>query len=276
MTPPLACSVRGCGLPLERRERRWACARGHAFDIARSGYVNLLQPRDRRSLHAGDPLDALEARRRLHDAGVGRSILDAIVARATTRLRPNAVVVDLGCGEGDVLARTASDSGATGIGIDLAVAAIDRAARRFPGQTWVVANADRRLPLLDRSVDVILSVHGRRNPAECARVVSASGCLVVAAPASEDLAELRAILFGRAASRDRGEPLIAAHNAYFVLVEHTTLTEHARVTPEQARDLARGTYRAERKSAADRLARLNERDRFDVTLAAELFVFEPR
>jgi 23S rRNA (guanine745-N1)-methyltransferase len=276
MTPPLACTVRGCGLRLERRERHWSCPRGHSFDIARSGYVNLLQPHDRRSRRAGDPVDALEARRRLHDAGIGRSILDAIAARAAARLRSNAVAVDLGCGDGDLLARTASEIGAAGIGIDLAVAAIDRAARRFPGQTWVVANADRRLPLLNRSVDVVLSVHGRRNPPECARVVSASGCVIIAAPAPDDLAELRAILFGRAASRDRAGSLIAAHIPYFALVEHATVTEHARVTSEQARDLARGTYRAERTSIADRLAHLDEREHLDVTLAADLFVFEPR
>ena len=41
---PLACTVRDCGLPLEKREREYVCEYGHTFDIARSGYVNLLQP----------------------------------------------------------------------------------------------------------------------------------------------------------------------------------------------------------------------------------------
>ena len=44
----LACSVRGCGRPLEKNDRALVCARGHSYDIARSGYVNLLQPQDRR------------------------------------------------------------------------------------------------------------------------------------------------------------------------------------------------------------------------------------
>jgi 23S rRNA (guanine(745)-N(1))-methyltransferase RlmA-like protein len=40
----LICPVRGCHLPLMRQERRLLCERGHSFDVARSGYINLLQP----------------------------------------------------------------------------------------------------------------------------------------------------------------------------------------------------------------------------------------
>ena len=50
----LICPVRDCGEPLERRERALACPRGHSFDLARSGYANLLQPQDRRSKIPGD------------------------------------------------------------------------------------------------------------------------------------------------------------------------------------------------------------------------------
>lgn len=42
----LLCPVRGCGAPLARSGRALACLRGHGFDLARSGYTNLLQPQD--------------------------------------------------------------------------------------------------------------------------------------------------------------------------------------------------------------------------------------
>ena len=42
----LLCPVRGCHLGLTRDERRVFCPHGHSFDIARSGYVNLLEPQD--------------------------------------------------------------------------------------------------------------------------------------------------------------------------------------------------------------------------------------
>ena len=63
----LLCTVRTCHQPLVREERRVICARGHSFDVARSGYINLLQPQDRRSKQPGDTADAVAARRRLHD-----------------------------------------------------------------------------------------------------------------------------------------------------------------------------------------------------------------
>jgi hypothetical protein len=37
----LLCPVRDCHLALTREERLVMCARGHSFDIARNGYINL-------------------------------------------------------------------------------------------------------------------------------------------------------------------------------------------------------------------------------------------
>ncbi len=74
----LLCPVRGCQLTLTRDERRVFCPRGHSFDIARSRYINLLQPQDRRSKNPGDSADAVSARRRLHDRGVTEPLLRGI------------------------------------------------------------------------------------------------------------------------------------------------------------------------------------------------------
>ena len=46
----LRCTVRGCGRALSKEERRWVCEQKHSFDIARAGYVNLLQPQDKKAL----------------------------------------------------------------------------------------------------------------------------------------------------------------------------------------------------------------------------------
>ena len=88
------------------------------------------------------------------------------------------------------------------VGIDLSVAAADYAARHHPGITWVVANADRGLPLLESSTDLVLSIHARRNPGECARILRPGGQLLVAVPAENDLLELRTALQGDAATRE--------------------------------------------------------------------------
>ena len=202
--PPLACSVRGCTLQLRRRDRSWTCDAGHAYDIARSGYVNLLQPQDRRSRVAGDSKAAIEARAALIEAGVGRTLIDALAVRAAALDRGDVpIVVDLGCGSGEALAAFAPRPGVTGIGIDLSTTAAERAARRFPALTWVVANADRRLPLLDGSVDLLVSIHGRRNPGEAARVIAPGRYVLIEVPAADDLIELRELVQGQRIEHDQ-------------------------------------------------------------------------
>ena len=249
---PLACSVRRCGLPLERRDRVLVCAAGHSHDVARSGYVNLLQPQDRRSPAAGDARAAIEARARLLEAGVGRRLIERLadlaaslplLASADGRAR---TIVDLGSGSGDALAAAAARTSMAAIGIDLSTAAAEHAARRFPALTWIVANADRRLPLLDASVDVVVSVHARRNPDECARVLVPGGFLIVAVPAADDLIELRAAVHGAPVERDRVETVLTEHARHFTLQDRSAIRERRTLDRAQLLDALRGTYRGER------------------------------
>jgi 23S rRNA (guanine745-N1)-methyltransferase len=271
---PLACSVRGCGAPLARRERVLVCSRGHSYDVARSGYVNLLQPQDRRSRSAGDSKEQVAARARLLAARVGQATIDALVrhaARLDLGDRPH--VVDLGCGSGEALAALAAVRTIDGIGIDLSTAAATCAARRFPALTWLVANADRRLPLTDRTIALVLSLHGRRNPVEVDRILVPDGHLLAAVPARDDLVELRTLVQGTRVERDRGAGLMAAYEPLFRLVEQFAVRDQLTLGRESLIDLLRGTYRGERRSAAGRIEGLEQ---MQVTVAAELFLFARR
>jgi 23S rRNA (guanine745-N1)-methyltransferase len=248
----------------------YACARGHSYDIARTGYVNLLQPQDRRSRDAGDSREAVDARARLLAHGVGTSLIDAIVARFSGRSNAD-VIVDLGSGSGDVLGAIARAGAATCIGIDLSTAASEYAARRFPTVTWVVANADRRLPLLDQSVDAVISVHGRRNPSECARVMARNAELIVAVPGPDDLIELRETVQGERHERDRSAALEAEYAPFFSVIDRFYIREQRELPPDELRDLLRGTYRGERISVRKKIEAL---DSLRVTLSSSIVVFE--
>jgi 23S rRNA (guanine745-N1)-methyltransferase len=269
---PLACSVRGCHQPLTRRGDACVCERGHSFDIARSGYLNLLQPQDRRSRAPGDAAAALDARARLLAAGVGASILAGFVERAATVMESpaDAVVLDLGCGTGEALERVAGTVGAHGVGIDISVEAIERAARRAPSLTWVVANADRRLPLLDARVALAMSFNARRSPAECARVLAHGGRLLVAVPAPDDLIELRALVQGAGVPRERADAVAQDHAPFFALEARQTLREQHALEGPALRDLLEGTYRGARHSQQ---AQHDAVTRLDVTLAADVLTF---
>lgn len=216
----------------------------------------------------------MDARLRLHEAGVGAALLNACVdAIASRPPRAGGAVVDLGCGTGDALAAMARAGDLSGIGIDLSSAAVTVAARRFPGCTWVVANADRRLPLVDHSVRLVLSLHARRQPGECARVLEAGGCLLVAVPAADDLAEVRRLVQGQAVTRDRTEAIIAEHQSGFTLVDRWSVRDTARRTRDTVLDLLRVTYRGARASAAARTAGITD---MEVTLASDLLLFGTR
>jgi 23S rRNA (guanine745-N1)-methyltransferase len=257
-----------------RRDRTFACPGGHSYDVARSGYVNLLQPQDRRSAAAGDSREAIDARESLLVGGVGRTLIDAITARIRSLdLDDEAVVADLGCGSGDALAAVTERGTSAGIGIDLSILAIERASRRFPDRTWVVANADRRLPLLDRSVDVVVSLHARRNPPEVARVLHGTGHLLVAVPAADDLIELRELVQGQRVERDRSEVVLVEHETLFELVERSVVRETQDLDRDALLSVLRGTYRGVRHGVGDRVAALM---RMTVTLASEILVFRLR
>src|SRR5690242_3746754 len=163
----LLCPVRDCHLALGRTERRLVCPRGHSFDVARSGYINLLQPQERRSKQPGDTAAAVAARRRLHDRGVTQPLLRAIAEMIAAS--PGDIVLDAGCGDGFYLGSLARQAGFDAHGVDVSMQAIDAAARRYPECEWIVANADRSLPYASGSFSMVLSITARMNAGEFRR-----------------------------------------------------------------------------------------------------------
>ena len=235
--------------------------------------MNLLQPQDRRSLAAGDTNRSLESRARLLAAGVGSHILDMLIERATRFVGDRDVVLELGSGSGDLLGRLTARRSTTAIGIDLSRGAAEIASRRFPHVTWVVANADRRLPILDRSVSVVFSLHGRRNPVECARVLTPRGWLVAGVAAPDDLIELRELVQGIAVERSRADVFLNEHASFFELEDRAFIREKHTLQADALSDLLRGTYRGARATEAARLASLKA---LDVTLSVELLLLRLR
>ncbi|HEX9163607.1 MAG TPA: methyltransferase domain-containing protein, partial [Thermoanaerobaculia bacterium] len=203
----LLCTVRDCRLPLACEERRLVCARNHSFDIARSGYCNLLQPQDRRSRQPGDSAAAVAARRRFLDRGFGEPIVRDIVRFIESGTAAAVQILDAGCGEGYHLnaIRESRIPNPESHGTDISVPAIDAAARRYRDCFFVVANADRFLPYADRSFALVTSITSRMNPDEFRRVLRDDGRLLVAIPAPDDLIELREAVLGEAKLIDRVE-----------------------------------------------------------------------
>ena len=254
----LLCPVRNCHLPLAREERRLLCARGHSFDVARSGYINLLQPQERRSKQPGDTPAALRARRQLHDLGATRPLLHAIAELLAAS--PGDIVLDAGCGEGFYLATLARQTGFSAHGVDISVPAIDAAARRYPECEWIVANADRFVPYADRSFSCVLSITARMNASEFRRVLRDDGRLLVALPAPDDLIELRG------AGRDRVDRTVETFAPYFQLADCRRVTTTADLDAAAVHDVLLLIYRPMRSKPAEAMR---------VTFSLDLLLFRP-
>lgn len=256
----LLCTVRGCHLPLTRQERRLVCPRGHSFDVARSGYVNLLQPQERRSKHPGDTPEAVAARRRLHDRGVTQPLLGAI-AETVSPARSD-TVLDAGCGDGFYLGSLANTTGFAAHGIDISVPAIDAAARRYRECEWIVGNADRFVPYSDALFSIVLSITARMNAPEFRRVLSPDGRLLVALPSPEDLIELR----GRG-REDRVARTIETFAGEFNLVTQQSATTTADLDTAAVEDVLHSIYRPLRSRPAEAMR---------LTFSLDLLLFRPK
>ncbi|HYC90308.1 MAG TPA: methyltransferase domain-containing protein [Thermoanaerobaculia bacterium] len=263
---PLLCPVRHCRHPLALDSRTYRCANHHSFDVARSGYVNLLQPQDKKSNSPGDTAEAVAARRRFIDAGHVQPLVDAIV-RA---LPLEGALLDAGCGEGHHTEAFRRAYGVAAWGVDISVPAIEAAAKRHRQCGWVVANADRFLPFEDHSFAAVTSITARMNPEEFRRVLAPGGALLVVLPGADDLIELRAAVLGEGVERDRVERTIATFAPLFTLERRETLRHVTRLDGEAMHDVMASSYRGLRTRERERLETLPA---MDVTLARDLLLF---
>lgn len=264
----LLCTVRNCGRPLIREDRRLACANGHSFDVSRSGYINLLQPQDRRSKSPGDTPEAVAARRRFYERGFAEPLVRQIVDALP--LPSNDALLDAGCGEGHHLAAFRRAYAVDAHGVDISVPAIDLAAKTHRDCTWVVANADRMIPYADASFAAVATITARLNASEFHRVLKPEGTLLVVIPAPDDLVELRAAILGGGVERDRVERTIAMFAGGFTLTRRERIAHVARLDRAAIEDVMSSSYRGLRTREREKLAQLGT---MDVTLARDLLLF---
>ena len=253
---------------LAQEERRYVCRHGHSFDIARSGYVNLLQPQDRRSKTPGDTNEAALARRRFLDRGFVDPLVDAIVGLLP--MDATQAMLEVGCGDGHHLAAFRHAYGVEAHGVDLSVTAIELAARRHRDCSWIVANADRFLPYADASFSAVASITARFHEQEFARVLARDGKLLIVIPGADDLIELRQAILGDGVERDRTARTEAMFAAQFHLVRHEHVRHQAHLDHTALFDVMASSYRGLRTREREKLETLGA---MDVTFSRDALVF---
>jgi 23S rRNA (guanine745-N1)-methyltransferase len=188
-----------CAAPLASDERTYRCPSGHSFDVAREGYVNLLAGRAARSRATGDEPATVHARRDVLDAGHFDLLRAALIRRVG-----RGSVLDVGCGEG-FYSRPLEGRDQWVGAIDLSKTAARLAARRAKTIRYAVANAFR-LPVLDESIDTLLSVFGPVAGGEFRRVLRGFGQALMVAPGPDHLAQLKQLVFEEVRPHDPSGP----------------------------------------------------------------------
>lgn len=189
----LICPV--CGEGLMKKEKSFVCPKGHSFDIARQGYVNLLPVQNKHSLSPGDTRDMLGARRRFLDSGHYTLICNDVSEKIRSFCKEKSpVIADIGSGEGYYTAHLKDSLNAECIGIDIAKEASKMSCQRDRDILWIVATASH-LPVADSSIDAVTAVFSLYVNNEYARVLKSGGIVVEVTAGSRHLTELKQLIY---------------------------------------------------------------------------------
>ncbi|MQA60617.1 MAG: hypothetical protein GEU86_03805 [Actinophytocola sp.] len=230
----LRCSV--CGASLHVTGRSLRCDEGHAFDIAKQGYVNLLHARVPSG--TADSAEMVAARAEFLDAGHFAPLAEAIAGVAKAAVPGAALILDAGGGTGYYLAKVLDAlPGATGLSLDLSAVASRRAARAHARASAAVWNLWHPLPLAGGCASLVLNVFAPRNGAEFRRVLREGGRLVVVTPTPEHLAELAELTRLLDVDPDKPRRVAAALNPHFTEATSEAVDFSLELTAAEVRSL---------------------------------------
>lgn len=229
------------------------CDRGHSFDVAKQGYVNLLHAR----IPAGtaDTAPMVAARVDLLSSGVYLPLADALAKVASEHIE-DGMVIDAGAGTGYYLAHVLDAvPAAYGLALDVSAVALRRAARAHPRAGAAVWNLWEPWPVAGSSASLILNVFAPRNAPQFHRVLTEDGLLVVATPNPGHLRELGDLVISVDGSKDaRLEDTLGER---FTRVDRHDVTQQVALEPAQIRQVV------EMGPSAHHLHRDGRRERLD-------------
>ena len=194
----LVCPL--CGASFEVEGRSVVCHNRHTFDLARSGYVNLLPSTRKLAETVGDNHEMLSARERFLGGGYFGPLVHALrrLARESTErpIEPEGYALEVGSGTGHYLAAINDELvGTPGedlcyFGIDISKAAARMSAGLHKDITFLVADVHKGVPLASGKAQLLFDIFAPRNPQEFARVLRPDGRAIVVIPAPDHLGEL--------------------------------------------------------------------------------------
>ena len=174
----LACPV--CGEKMKISGKTYYCPNRHSFDIARSGYVNLLLSKQAGKAVHGDNKLMVAARRDFLEAGHYENLRTALCEKAAEFAAEGSVILDAGCGEGYYTSAIVdrSEVAVEVTGIDISKTAVEFAAKRKCGAEFA-AGSVFHLPVVSDSCDILVTLFAPYCGEEFLRVLKSSGIMIM-------------------------------------------------------------------------------------------------
>ena len=188
-----SCPVCGCGLT--RAERTLKCENGHCFDLAKQGYVNLLQSQKSSVKRHGDDKLMVRSRFDFLNKGYYGRLAEIIVSKISSIAFPGMKLADLGCGEcyyTSIIAESFPEI--TVGGIDISKEALIAGSKRNRNISLAVASTFA-LPISDGFCDAVVSVFAPYSSEEVFRVLRKGGHFVRVYPLEKHLMGLKSLIY---------------------------------------------------------------------------------
>jgi 23S rRNA (guanine745-N1)-methyltransferase len=197
----LICPV--CGSALAKGQGSLRCEKGHSFDLAKEGYVNLLRTNKSGDLIGDDKLSA-RSRRDFLNKGYYAALKDEL-CRIFADKQGN--VLDICCGEGYYTAALGNNEDLCVFGFDISREMVRLAAKRGNG-TYFVANM-ASIPLAAGSMDYCVHLFAPFNENSFGNALKPGGMLYTVIPGRYHLWGLKQALYETPYENDEQLPQTA-------------------------------------------------------------------
>ena len=194
----LRCPV--CGGVMNVNINTFSCVNGHAFDIAKEGYVNLLRT-NRSGDKIGDDKISVRCRRDFLNKGYYRVLQEYLTSLFADC---HGTLLDICCGEGYYTSALAANPNLQVYGFDISREMVRLAAKRG-GTACFVANL-ASIPVADAAFDYAVHLFAPFQESEFSRILKDTGRLYTVVPGSHHLYGLKKILYETPYTNDEKLP----------------------------------------------------------------------
>jgi len=224
-----------CREKLEKNEKVYICKKGHSFDIAKSGYVNLLCSSKSSKKRHGDDKLMVNARTEFLNGGYYDILRNFIVQTVKEHANNTPSILEAGCGEcfyldGVVKALEKKGKNPTAIGIDISKNALTAGAKRNRGISLAVAGINK-IPVADESINIVLNIFAPHDEKEFFRILQKDGILLRVIPLERHLFGLKEKIYDNPYSNKVLSPELEG----FTIIKQKTVKD--RIVIENKKDI---------------------------------------